>query len=487
MYSFLFLAVISFLLSSILTPLVRNLFLRIGIVDRPDNNRKLHKVPVVRVGGVAVALSYALAFGLFTLGRFKGGLIVRDALPLVLKLFPAAACIFVTGLLDDLINLKPWQKLSGQLLGATVAYFAGIQIVALDGRHFANWWSFPLTLMWLLACTNALNLIDGVDGLAAGIGLFATTTMILGAVVQHNVELGLATVPLAACLLAFLRYNFNPATVFLGDSGSLFIGFLLGCYGVLWTQKSVTLLGMTAPILALSIPLIDVFLAVVRRFLRRQPIFGADRGHIHHRLLDRGLSPRRVALLLYAICLLAGLFSLSILNHQYEFPLLMAFCVGVCIGIRQLRFVEFDTLGRLIREGSFRRLLNLQISLQNLEANLSLAKTPDDCWAVLKSSYKEFGFSEIELCLVGRIYREDASLSIPRSCRIDIPLSASDYVHLTRALDSGAKRNEMTPFVDILCRVLEPKIPLFAATKLLPALALPETSSNLWRSASTAS
>ncbi len=169
------------------------------------------------------------------------------------------------------------------------------------GVHTHAWWSIPATILWLLACTNAFNLVDGMDGLAAGVGLFSTLTIFVAALLQQNMALAMATVALAGCLLGFLRYNFNPATTFLGDSGSLLIGFVLVCYGIIWVQKSSTFLGMTAPIMALSLPLFDVTLAIARRFLRTQSIFSADRGHIHHRLLDRGISPRKAVLLLYGL------------------------------------------------------------------------------------------------------------------------------------------------------------------------------------------
>ena len=157
------------------------------------------------------------------------------------------------------------------------------------------WLSLPLTLLWLVGCANAFNLIDGIDGLATGAGLFATVTILIGALLSNNVPLALATVPLAGALLGFLRYNFNPASIFLGDSGSLTIGFLLGCYGVLWSQKGATMLGMTAPLMALAVPLLDTGLAVARRFLRHQPIMSGDAAHIHHRLLARGLTPKDCA------------------------------------------------------------------------------------------------------------------------------------------------------------------------------------------------
>src|SRR2546421_10492649 len=151
------------------------------------------------------------------------------------------------------------------------------------GSEWDMWVSIPVTVIWLVGCTNAFNLIDGLDGLAAGVGLFATLTMVLSALANQNLDMAMVTIPLAGALLAFLRYNFNPASVFLGDSGSLTIGFLLGCFGALWSEKSVTLVALTVPILAVSIPLADVALSIARRFVRNRPIFQGDRGHIHHK------------------------------------------------------------------------------------------------------------------------------------------------------------------------------------------------------------
>src|SRR5947208_10567281 len=169
---------------------------------------------------------------------------------------------------------------------------AGVNVSGVAGFAAHGWWSFPITVGWLVVCSNAFNLIDGMDGLATGVGLFAAFTTLAAALLQNNALLALATAPLVGALLAFLRYNFNPASIFLGDCGSLTIGFLLGCFAAVWSQKSATLLGMTAPVMALSVPLLDTGIAVVRRFLRRQPIFSADRNHLHHRLLDRGFSSR---------------------------------------------------------------------------------------------------------------------------------------------------------------------------------------------------
>jgi UDP-GlcNAc:undecaprenyl-phosphate/decaprenyl-phosphate GlcNAc-1-phosphate transferase len=471
MYSLLFLAVVSFVLCLFLTPVVRNIFLRFGLVDHPDDPRKLHNRPIPRVGGIAIALGYTLAFGLLLVTKLKAGDIVWNAFPLIWKLFPAAVLIFVTGLLDDLFRLKPWQKLAGQIAAATVAYFAGVQVLGAGGGHFFAWWlSFPATVVWLVACCNAVNLLDGVDGLAAGVGFVATATTVLAAAMQHNVELLMATVPLAGCLLAFLRYNFNPATIFLGDCGSLFIGFLLGCDGVLWSQKSATILGMTAPLMALSIPLLDTLLAIVRRFLRHEPIFGADRNHIHHRLLERGFTPRRVALLLYGTGALAAIFSLSMASHHFEVPVILAFCIAAWLGIRHLGYVEFDTAGRMLLQGSFRSLLNSHITLKGLECKLSAANTPEECWAIVRNAYRDFGFHQVRLQLGGCCFAENAGKHNPmRVWKLEIPLSDNDYVHLIRESDSAAKHNTIAVFADVLRKALEEKIPTFTS-RAIPAL-----------------
>ena len=229
MYSLLFLGIVSFVLSLLLTPLVRNAFRKWGLVDHPNAERKQHQRAVPRIGGIPLLVSYLCSFGLLLLAHLSAVTLVKDAVPFALRFLPAVLLIFATGLLDDLIGLKPWQKLAGQMAAAGAAYWAGVHVQGFGGHVVADWLSLPLTLAWLVLCTNAMNLIDGVDGLAAGVGLFAAATTLLAALLQQNFALAIATMPLVGCLLGFLRYNFNPATIFLGDSGSLLVGFLLGC------------------------------------------------------------------------------------------------------------------------------------------------------------------------------------------------------------------------------------------------------------------
>src|SRR6202050_840746 len=320
MFLILTMGALSVLLALILTPVIRDRLGKFGFLDHPDGVRKKHKTAVPRVGGIAIALAFVGTFAIAFALPFSYTYLLRRGLSNILHLSLAGSVIFVTGVLDDRLRLSAWKKLAGITAAAVLAYAAGIR-VDIHILHSLPAWpglEFALTVIWLIGCTNAFNLIDGMDGLAAGVGLVDAVTMLIAALTQGNLPLALATMPLAGCLLGFLRYNFEPASVFLGDSGSLLIGFLLGCFGALWSEKSVTLVALTAPLLALSIPLLDVLLSISRRYLRNRPIFQADRGHIHHKLLDRGLSPRAAVLTMYGICTVVAILSLlaSALHNQ---------------------------------------------------------------------------------------------------------------------------------------------------------------------------
>jgi UDP-GlcNAc:undecaprenyl-phosphate GlcNAc-1-phosphate transferase len=463
MYSILFLAVTSFLLSLVLTPLMRLGLRRLEIVDQPNEERKLHRSPIPRIGGIAIAASYLAAFGLLLVSPLHGASAV--SMPLVFSLAPAAMVVFATGLLDDLVGLRPWQKLVGQLIGSALAYYCGVRILGIAGYSTAGWWSFPLTIIWLIACTNAFNLIDGVDGLATGIGLLATLTTFLAALLQKNTALALATVPMAGALLGFLRYNFNPASIFLGDAGSLSIGFLLGCCGVIWSQKSATILGVAAPIMALSIPLVDTTLAILRRFLRHQPIFGADRNHIHHRLLDRGFSPRKVALVLYGICGIAATFSLlhSVLHKQIGGFIVVIFCAGIWAGVRYLGYGEFVAARRLTLQGTFRQILHTQLYLKKFEDKLQVAKTGDECWAAIQQAGRDYGFSHLYMYLGGMQYDVQLRDATPeRPWTMHIPLSDSEFVNFSHQRESCKHLNlALSSIAEILQRSVGSRIQEF--------------------------
>jgi UDP-GlcNAc:undecaprenyl-phosphate/decaprenyl-phosphate GlcNAc-1-phosphate transferase len=463
MYSLFFLGIVSFALSLLLTPVVRAFFRRSGWAHRSGDSLTLRAIP--RAGGIAIVISYLGAYVCLLVFPLHAGFLVRDSLNFALRLLPAAGLIFFIGLVDDIRGLEPWQKLAGEIAAAGAAYWAGIHIQSLAGygAPYGNpaWWNFPATILWLVACTNAINLIDGVDGLATGVGLFATLTTLIAALVQNNTALALATIPLAGCLLGFIRYNFNPATIFLGDCGSLFIGFMLGCYAVVWSQKAATILGMTAPLMALSIPLLDMAVAIARRFLRRQPLFEGDRNHIHHRLLKRGFTPRKVALVLYACAAAGAVCSLVVMNRIMPGIIILAFCMTTWIGVQHLGYVEFGVAGRLFIDGAFRRLLNSHISLENLEESLTAASTVEDCWKVLRQSYRECGFSQIEVQIAGRKFRECVENQPFESWKVTVPISEVSYVELHRGFGPAQQHQVVASFVDLLRKVLAPKFVAF--------------------------
>src|ERR1017187_5950454 len=380
----------AFLIAIVLTPIVRDIFRSYNMVDRPGK-RKIHAYPIPRVGGIAIAIAYGVAM-------LTAPAAVRAGAPSVWQVLPGATLVFLTGLVDDFFSLKPVFKIAGLVVAASLVFFSGLHIGDLAGQPVAVWLDYPLTVFWLLLTSNALNLIDGLDGLCAGMGLVATLTLFAAAMLRHNLPLAHATFPLVGALLGFLCYNINPATAFLGDSGALLIGFLLGCYGMIWTQKASTLLSMLVPLLALSIPLLDVSLSVLRRFLRNQPIFTADRRHIHHRLLDRGFSARQAVWVLYLFAALAAALALLASSHlggRLQVVVIVLFCVAAGIGIHQLRYWEFDIAGQFLFGGGLKRALDGRLRLERLTWELERASDEENWWSILIAGARGLGMSEI--------------------------------------------------------------------------------------------
>lgn len=440
MLAFFILGISAFLICLVATPLCRDLFVRYNLVDHPDEDRKFHLRAVPRMGGVPIVLSYGLAIGVAFLFNFsKTKLYVQHEL-LFYAVLPAAAIVFATGLLDDIKGLRPRTKLAGQLAGAILAVSLGAR---LSITHVHPVVSGVISVIWLIACSNAVNLIDGMDGLATGVGLLATMTTLLVALLSGNYGLALATVPLAGCLLAFLRYNFSPASVFLGDCGSLTIGFVLGCFGLVWSHRTGTMVGMVAPIMALSLPLIDVALAIGRRFLRSVPIFQGDRGHIHHRVLALGFSTRATALLLYAVCGIAASLAIleSFIRPDLSLPIIVIFCFLVLVGIDRLGYVEFEAFRKVLTHTVLRSTVKDHIFIEELNRKLRHAETLDQWWIVVCNACEELDFTSAHLELNGYEYSEQFSAS-DATCRIHLDLDDDGFLLLTRSAEE-APRNMM--------------------------------------------
>ena len=454
------LILLSCAITLVTTPLCRRLSHRLGLFDHPDQFRKVHVQPIPRVGGVAI-FSGVLA-ALFVLARFEplktyvmsGGVLVR--------LIPSLAIVFLVGLLDDIFGLKPWQKIGGQLAAAGLVCATGVEIETIGGRPIIHPWQIPLTIVWLVGCTNAFNLIDGVDGLAAGVGLFATLTTLISALLHNNLALALATAPLAGALLGFLRYNFNPATIFLGDCGSLSIGFLLGCAGIIWSQKSATLLGMTAPLIALSIPIADTALSIVRRLLRGKPIFGADRRHIHHLLLDRGLTPRHVALVMYGVAGIAAACSLmvSVNDDQFGGIILILFCIAAWVGVQHLGYGEFSAARTVFFGGVIGRVINAQVSLRQMDHQLGATQRFEQRWDILTNSCRKLGFSDAGLEFNGQQWSHHVGTHRSADCwQLSVPLNGSGRAQFSVPFNFPQPAT-IAPFAEIVRRRMLECLPL---------------------------
>jgi UDP-GlcNAc:undecaprenyl-phosphate/decaprenyl-phosphate GlcNAc-1-phosphate transferase len=417
----------AFFICLVLTPIVRDISRSYYFVDRPGT-RKVHAHPIPRVGGIAIAIAYALA--LISLPGSASPAIGQGLDPW--KVAPAAAMVFAVGLLDDLLSLRPLVKLAGLAGAATLAFWSGLHMGNLSHSALPVWIDYPLTVFWLLLASNALNLIDGLDGLCAGMGLLSALTLFTAAMLAGNHGLAYVTFPLAGALAGFLCYNFNPATVFLGDSGALLVGFLLGAYGMYWTQKGSTLLSMLVPLLALSIPLLDVSLSVLRRAMRGAPIFTGDRGHIHHRLLDRGLSPRRAVLVLYLVGALAAAFALAAstkFGGNYSGPIVVAFCVTAFLGVRKLRYAEFSAIRRSWFGLGAAPDAEPADPLAPMRAALESAE-PGEWFAALAQECKALGLTSVRWTAGGVVHEETLAQGAKRGWSLQIPLSGNDVVQL---------------------------------------------------------
>ena len=330
----------AFFLSLLFTPLIMKFCQKKNLLDQPDGNRKIHSTPKSRLGGVAVAGSFFISLLVF---RFF------LSYPVSFWYILGLVAIFLTGFFDDIFNLPPWSKVLGLGIGTLILIFDGVVIEFITLPWNVLWyigiWGIPFTFFWILGITNSLNLIDGMDGLSSGIAAIAACTLGIIALQHGRWESALISFLLMGSSIGFLPYNFPPAKIFIGDGGALFFGGVLATVSVEGALKSATTFTLAVPILILGIPILDTFFAIVRRKKNKLPITKPDRGHLHHRLLEKGLTQREVILVVYLISaslsILAILIDRFLVNSTYSLLLtLVLFYVswkwGKHLGVTEL-------------------------------------------------------------------------------------------------------------------------------------------------------
>lgn len=335
-------ALLAFGVAILLTPQVKNLAHRYDITAKP-NHRTIHLHTTPLLGGTAVYLAYLVGiFLVFLLAREKYAALLSENLSFIL----AGTLVLLLGIYDDIKGASSYEKFSVQIIAALVVILSGYQISTIvnpfGGVIKLGWFSYPITILWLVTISNAFNLIDGLDGLASGIGLGAALIMMLVALWGQNLVSALPAAILAGAIAGFLVFNINPAKIFLGDSGSLVIGFWLACFSINGTFRTENAVAIVIPIIVFSLPILDTFMAFFRRVRRGIHPFRADRKHIHHRLLYLGLNQRQVMLVLVGISYAWGLvaFGMVALGNPFSLVLTALVLGSIILGLRHLARLE---------------------------------------------------------------------------------------------------------------------------------------------------
>lgn len=352
-YEFIVSFILAFIVSFSSTPIARKIAFKVGAVDIPKDDRRMHKRPIARLGGLAIVAGFFVSFGFSVVGThidfklagfdkqlvyFVGGLLI----------------IALTGIIDDAKNIKPVYKLLLQLAAASLIVFgADTRVISLtnpfspSGVYDLNLYvSFFVSILWIIGITNAINLIDGLDGLAAGVSAISCISLFFISLINKDYVTAIMTSILAGAALGFLPYNFNPARIFMGDTGSMFLGYTLSVITIQGTLKSYAAISILIPVVALGLPLFDTTFAILRRIIKGKPIMQADRGHLHHRLIDMGLSHKQSVLVLYTASATLGLSAIVLADKGFVTALLMFVCVlvFVVVGAKYLSEFSEDTL-----------------------------------------------------------------------------------------------------------------------------------------------
>ena len=408
MNTFFALFVIATAASLIITPVVRRLCERFQLLDVPTDSRRLHTKAIPRLGGVAIYLSCLTALSTLP---FVDNLLTQTLKARWSDIFVAlvpATLVLILGIVDDLRGTNATVKFTVLGLIATLFYFLGGHIDALSIPFVGTVelppvLSFAITILWLVGIANAFNLIDGMDGLASGAALFSSLVILIISISQSRPLMTVVALVLCGALAGFLRYNFNPASIFLGDSGALFVGFTLAALSVLSAQKATTTVAIVIPILAFGFPMVDTAMTMGRRLISRRPMFQGDNEHIHHMLLARGWSQRRVVLALYGVCTLFGLVAMIFTTTGSKTTGLIMFVVSVAvlIAVGHLRYHEIDELRAGVKRTVSDRRLRVanNVRIRRTAVALSKASDIDHVFGAIHQmlEFGEFSFANVQV------------------------------------------------------------------------------------------
>lgn len=396
---------LSLALSFAATREVRDRATRRGWVSKPQDGRHVHEAPLPRLGGAAIFMAFSITVGLWlAISSVFPRLAFGTDPATLLRIYVPACLIFCLGIYDDLRGAGPYTKFVVQAIAASMLFVGGMRILNLPllfGVHTLPWFvDLPATVLWVVAVTNAFNLIDGLDGLAAGSALFSTIVFFVVALVNQSWLGALISITLAGAILGFLRFNFNPATIFLGDSGSLFIGFTLSALALAGAQKAPTFVAVAIPVVSFGLPILETSLSILRRLISGRPIFTADREHIHHKLLQMGLSHRQVVIVLYAVSAVFAMLSLFLLwPTGSSLGLVLAVVgTGIWMGVQHLNYLEFGELRRVAQRTIEQRQIFINnLSVRRAVEELKVAVDFDQVRSILVAAFNGNDFDGFDL------------------------------------------------------------------------------------------
>lgn len=403
---------ISVVLGALLTWAVRGIATKRRLLFKPVSLRHIHSRPIPRLGGVAVFLTFVIVYGLYCLATFKG-FVQRPPSFDGLRVFVPATLLFATGLIDDLRGLSATTKLLVQIAGGICLSLSGLHLFCFYwpglGPGLSSAICLATTVFWVVLICNAINLIDGLDGLAAGAALFSMVTITTVALLQGRTSVAMAIVILAGSLFGFLLFNFNPASIFLGDAGSLFVGFMLSGFVLAEAPKQSPIGAIAIPMMSLALPLLDTGLSVLRRFLSGHSLFGADREHIHHKLLELGLTQRQVVWILYGFSAVAVILSLALvrLSSFVAIPAITTLFLLLFFGLRKLPYREFREFQRIWKRAlQQKRAIAQNIAVRKAAADLRNSHQVSTVLRLLQDCLQP-EFEGFEICLNDRFAKTD--------------------------------------------------------------------------------